>query len=79
MKINQQTRLFEELTDEEAKEMLEVADDLVFRGQYPNPVPEWIDLWMKEMGLDDDQIFIVTSQALPQRIYRSLINHLDHL
>lgn len=46
MKINQHTRLFEYLTEEESKEMLIWAENILLHGNVAHPIPKWVNEWL---------------------------------
>lgn len=72
MRINKETMLFEDLSEQDRSEMLSFAKDLVLRGITPNPLPDFVEQWMTAFGYSDYQRLLIISTALPQRILLSL-------
>ncbi len=73
MKINTKTLLFEELTDIEKSELLEMTKKIVIEGKLPPISNPYVSLWMKSLGFEDKQFLVIISTAFPQRALLSLI------
>jgi hypothetical protein len=74
MRINPITMLITNFTEQERKEMLKYAEDLVVRGLLPSPDPPWVTEWRNVCGfLDSSKWLLVVATALPQRILLSLL------
>lgn len=76
MRINPTTLLFEELTDDEADQILLIAEDLVLRGKTPWPQPPWLVEWLSTAG-NESQGLMMLGTAFPQRALLSFIRHYD--
>ena len=73
MRINKNTMLFEQLSDEEKTDLLGVCKQIVFQGIVP-----WdnmlLNTWMTELGFNSpDRRLTMVSIAFPQRAMMSLL------
>ena len=71
MKINKQTMLFEDISDDEAREMLYFCKDIVLYGKVS--FPDYFEQWIKEFKYDERQKTLLISTAFPQRVLLSLV------
>lgn len=76
MLLDCETKLFCDMTKQEAQEMLDWAEDVVLRGKVAHPDPKFVTWWLSSCGYDERQRLLVISTALPQRILLSLVRHL---
>jgi hypothetical protein len=75
MRVNPTTMLFEDMTDDEADEVMATAEAIVF-GTIPCPLPKHIDLWVDTCGVDRErQWLLMMSTAYPQRALLSVARH----
>jgi hypothetical protein len=72
MIINAQTQLFEDISDDEAEQMLVWARNVVLHGEFPALDPPWMAEWLKTFGYDERQRLMMINTALPQRVLLSL-------
>jgi hypothetical protein len=76
--INKTTKLFEDLTDQEAKELQEWVEGVVFRGTFPVDHPDLIEHWLTAFGFrSNENTLLVISTVLPQRVALSLLARRD--
>lgn len=68
MVINDQTLLFEQLTEEEKDELRTWAEAVVLKGYFPQPEPPWVGVWAVKAGYNPTQKLLVLSTVLPLRI-----------
>lgn len=77
MRVHPVTLLFEDITPEEQREMRAWAEDLILRGRLPPQHPAWVTEWMRAGGYTDQQMRMLCSTALPQRVLLSLLQARD--
>jgi hypothetical protein len=65
--------LFEELTDSEKSELLEMSKKIVLDGKLPPQTNPFVSLWMKTLNIEDRNWLVMASVAFPQRALLSLI------
>jgi hypothetical protein len=70
--VNKKTMLFEGFNEEERREMIALAKELVLKGNLPYPYPKYITLWVEAAGYNNDQ-FLMSLSAFPQRLLLSLV------
>lgn len=73
MVINDQTLLFEQLTEEEKDELRTWVEAVVLKGYFPQPEPLWVGVWAVKAGYNPTQKLLVLSTVLPLRILLSLL------
>lgn len=71
MRIDPVTLLFEDLTDDEAEDLLSWSARVVLHGEV-HPCPPWVDLWIAVGGYDDRQRLLLVATALPARALLSV-------
>jgi len=77
--INKITKLFEGLTDQEAKELQMWVDGVVFRGTFPVNHPDLIERWLITFGFRSNKnTLLVISTVLPQHVALSLLAKRDN-
>jgi len=74
-RINKTTQLFEDLTDQEAKELQMWVETVMLRGFLPTR-PPLIDQWFDEVSLEESLLSLST--VVPQKILMSLLMKRDH-
>ena len=65
--------MFADITDEEAKDMQEVAAAITLQGAFPHPHPDWMVSWLMATEVNQDKHPLMVSQVLPSRILLSLL------
>ncbi len=70
MKLDKKTKLFVNLTEEEAEELYRTARAIILEGKVPSPAPAWLKQWVKKAGLPDT--LLTTSTVLPQYLLLSV-------
>lgn len=73
MNINNQTMLFEDLSDEEARDLQMTCEWIVLAGKIDGNARRWFEIWRKGCGLSEDQAMLMISTAFPQRALMSLV------
>lgn len=73
MKVNTKTMLFEELTDIEKSELLEMSKKIVLDGKLPSQTNPFVSLWMKTLGYTNGQYTLLITTCFPPRALLSLI------
>lgn len=73
MKINEKTKLFEDLSNEERLEMYEMAEGIVLLGKVPYPMPAWAEEWVTKYEIIPAHRLLVIATVLPQYMLLSLL------
>ncbi len=73
MKINKASLLFSDFTEEEAKEMQQVATGIMMAFHIPSPLPVWVHKWFEIGCIHPQQEPLMISQVLPGRILLSIL------
>ena len=73
--INLTTKLFENLTDQEAKELQEWVEEVMIQGCVRHPSPILVDQWIKVFALN--ATLLVFSTVVPQIILLSILAKRD--
>ena len=55
------------------REMFDVCQRLILKGEIPYPYPEWMQEWMDTFAITDTEVLLVVSTVFPQRILLSLL------
>lgn len=74
MKINRDTLLYEDFSQQESLDMLRFVRNLE-DGNLSQPFSEFIELWFKEFAYEEDQKYLVLASTLPERILLSIIQN----
>jgi hypothetical protein len=76
--INKSTKLFEELTDQEAQDLQVWVEGVMFRGTFPVNHPDLIEQWLTIFGFRlNENTLLVISTVLPQHVLMSLLSRRD--
>lgn len=73
MRINKTTMLFEDISSDERREMLQFCEQIVLHGKPPWPHPAWLTEWLTTFGYDERQALLLMATAIPQRVMLSLL------
>ena len=77
MKINNDTLLFEDLTDAEATHLRTITEALVLSGTLPDWSDPMVDAWMRVCEYDERQKLLTLATAFPQRALLSLLKRVE--
>lgn len=75
--INLTTKLFENLTDQEAKDLQGWVESVVLRGKIPEERNELIAQWVKIINPQEGALLLVLSTVVPQWVLLSLMAKKD--
>ena len=75
MKINAESMLFEDLTGQEAQELLDLAEAIVLRGDDKWKGHPLVITWMEKFGVKSERQLLVIATTFPQRALLSVIHH----
>jgi hypothetical protein len=73
MNVNQDTMLFENLTDDDAVRLRIVVEELVLTGHIMPDARYFFEVWRTSLGMDDRQGLLLMSTAFPQRALLSIL------
>lgn len=80
MKVNPVTKLWEELTPQEAVDLRQWAENVVLCGKLAYPDPPWLTLWYETLGYRaEHQRIMMQSTAVPQFVLLSLVHSLEQV
>ncbi|TXH14339.1 MAG: hypothetical protein E6R03_09400 [Hyphomicrobiaceae bacterium] len=81
MDIDPKAKIFTDVTDDQAMEMLAWAHSVVVDGVLPQPEPAWVELLITALDLHQQphNRLLFLSTVLPQRILLSVVFHLVKL
>ena len=72
-KVNPTTLLFEGLNPAEKREIRQVVEALVLKGEIPNPHPPWLTEWFRVAKIPESKQLLALSTSFPQRALLSLL------
>jgi hypothetical protein len=76
--LNKTTKLFEDLTDQEAKDLQVWVEGVMLQGTFPVTHPSLIEQWLLAFGFrSSESLLLVISTVLPQHILLSLLRKRD--
>lgn len=75
MYINPDTLLFEKITPEQADEIQQVAEAILFDGKIANPRPIWLDAWLVAASGSSSQTLFLLATVFPARAFLSVLRH----